>query len=302
MRAQDPAPAPLAADEPAPIERPSFAADLRESLRDLVRYRELLAELVMRDLRIRYKQAVMGVAWAVLTPLVVALAGWVVRLAMSAMAGAPIDRSELAGVAVKAVAWSFFIGALGFGTASITANLALVTKVYFPRGVLPISAVLTQFVDSVVGGATLALVLPLLGVRPSLAALWFPPLVVLLLLLTTGITLLASCANVFFRDARHVVGIVTGFGIFFTPVFFDASAFGEGAARWLMLNPLGPILEGMRLSLVEGHDLLEPLVGAQGRLLWSPWYLAASALWATAGLAVATVVFHRAEFAFAEYV
>jgi ABC-type polysaccharide/polyol phosphate export permease len=291
-----------AADAPAPAPRASFTAELREALRDLVRSRELLHELVLRDLRIRYRQAVMGVAWAVLMPLVVALAGWMVRLAFGAMGGAAADRAELAGVGLKAVAWSLFIGALGFGTASVTANFPLVTKVWFPRQVLPLSAVATQIIDTAIGGAALAALLPLLGVRPSAAMAWLPLLAALLVLLTVGATLLASCANVFFRDARHVVQLVTSFGIFFTPVFFDAGAFGEGAARWMWLNPLAPVLEGMRLAVIDGHDLLKPLAGPGGRLLWSPWHLLWSAAWATAGTAAAAVLFRRAEPAFAEYV
>jgi ABC-type polysaccharide/polyol phosphate export permease len=281
---------------------PSVWQELKQIGGDLVRYRELLAELTRRDLRIRYKQAVMGIAWAVLMPLVVALSGWVIRLAVSYLAGSPLVKAELAGVAVKALAWSFFVGALGFGTASITANLPLVTKVYFPREVLPLSAVATQIVDTAIGAAVLGLALPLFGVYPSRAILWLPLLGVLLVLLTTGLTLLAACANVFFRDARHLVQIIVSFGIFFTPVFFNADTFGRRGVSYLMGNPLGPVLEGLRLALVERHDLLVPIVGAGGVLAWSPWFLLWSGAWAVLGTAAAAVIFHRAEFAFAEYV
>lgn len=277
-------------------------ADLREIAGEYVAYRELLAELTLRDLRIRYKQAVMGIAWAVLTPLVVVLAGWVVRVAFSYLSGAPVARSELAGVAIKSVGWSFFVGTLGFSTASIPANLALVTKVYFPRELLPISAMLTQVVDSAVGAVALVALLPLFGVELSTALLWVIPLAALLVLLTTGVALLASCANVFFRDAKHVVQLVISFGIFFTPVFFDASAVGPFGARLLMLNPLAPILEGLRLAVVEGHNLFMPLVTSTGATIWSPWSLAYAAAWAVVGTAVSAIIFHRAEFKFAEYV
>lgn len=288
--------------EPLPAPRASVLGDLREVLGDILRYRELLAELTRRDLRIRYKQAVMGIAWAVLTPLVVALSGWVIRLALSYMSGATLHRSELAGIAVRSVAWSFFTGSLGFGTASITANLPLVTKCYFPRALLPVSAVVTQVVDTSIAVAAMALVLPFFDVHLSVALLWVPLLVLLLVLLTAGAAMLASCANVFFRDAKHLVQIIVSFGIFFTPVIFDADAFGPNGARWLMLNPLGPVFEGLRLTIVTGHDLALPLLGDRGALVWSPWFLAYSALWAIAGTAAATVIFHRAEFKFAEYV
>jgi len=287
---------------PLDLPRRSILADLGTIVRNLLRYRELLVELTRRDLRIRYTQAVMGVLWAILTPLVVALSGWVIRIALSYMSGQPLVRTELAGIAVKAVGWSFFVGALGFGTASITANFSLVTKVYFPRQILPLSSVATQVVDSAIGAAALAILLPLFGVRPSSGLLWVPLLAVLLLGLTTGFTLLAACANVFFRDAKHVVQLITSFGIFFTPVIFNADAFGPGGVKVLMLNPLGPVLEGLRLAVIHGHNLLTPMTGAGGAVVWSPWFLVWSAGWAIAGTALAALVFHRAEAKFAEYV
>jgi lipopolysaccharide transport system permease protein len=301
--------APGSAPDPLPDAPPldglpprSIVADLGTIVRNLLRYRELLVELTRRDLRIRYTQAVMGVLWAILTPLVVALSGWVIRVALSYMSGQPLAQLELAGIAVKAVAWSFFAGALGFGTGSVIANLALVTKVYFPRQILPLSSVATQVVDSAIGAAALAILLPLFGVRPSIALLWIPLLAVLLILLTTGFTLLAACANVFFRDAKHVVQLITSFGIFFTPVIFNADAFGPGGVKVLMLNPLGPVLEGFRLAVVHGHNLMTPLTGAGGVVVWSPWYLVWSFGWALAGTVLAALVFHRAEAKFAEYV
>lgn len=286
---------------PAPT-RPSAWRDLRETLADLSRYRELLGELTRRDLRIRYKQATMGVAWAVLSPLVVALSGWLIRLAFSYMAGVPLPRAELAGIAVKSLGWSFFIGALGFGTASVTANFPLVTKVYFPRAVLPISAVVTQILDSAIGAVALSIVLPLFGASLTWSLVWVPVLVALLILLTMGFTLIACCANVFFRDAKHVVQLVISFGVFFTPVFFSASAFGPTGVPRIMLNPLAPLLEGLRLALVDGHNLWFPLIDAAGVLVWSPWHLVWSAAWAVIGTSAALTVFRRAEFAFAEYV
>jgi ABC-type polysaccharide/polyol phosphate export permease len=230
------------------------------------------------------------------------LAGWIIRVAFSYLYGAPIVKAELAGVALKSVGWAFFVGTLGFSTASIPANLALVTKVYFPRELLPISALLTQIVDTAVGAAALLVLLPFFDVHLSLQLLWVIPLVLLLVLMTAGVALLSSCANVFFRDAKHLVQLVISFGIFFTPVFFDATSMGPRGARLFMLNPLAPILEGLRIAVVERHDLLRPLVSAAGVTLWNPWSLAYSAFWAIAGSAAAAVIFHRAEFKFAEYV
>jgi ABC-type polysaccharide/polyol phosphate export permease len=278
-------------------------SDLRAVAADLVRFRELLVELTLRDIRIRYKQAAMGVFWAILTPLVLLLSGWILRLAFGRLSGEAPNDVVMAGIAVKSLGWAFFVGALGFGTGSITANLPLVTKTYFPREILPLASVLTQLVDAAIGTAALALVLPFFGVHLSPGFLWALPLILALVMITTGAALLGSCANVFFRDAKHLVQLVLSFGIFFTPVFFNAADFGPVGARLAMLNPLAPVLEGLRLSIVQGHDLLTPLASTKGDvLIWAPWYLAYAGGWAVALLGASVVIFHRAEEVFAEYV
>lgn len=281
---------------------PSAIRTLANVARDVVRYHELLYELTVRDLRIRYKQSVMGVLWALLTPLVVVLAGAIIRLAFASLVGRTVAPIELGGLAVKSIAWAFFVGALGFGTASLTANLPLVTKVYFPRELLPISAILTQVVDSAVGAMALAVMFPLYGLGHASGLPWVLLLSVLLLALTTAVAMMAACANVFYRDAKHLVQLVTSFGIFFTPVFFDLDAFGPAGAHTFSLNPLTPLLEGARLALVTGHDLREPLISASGAVVWTPGHLVYAAVWAVGGLLVSTIVFRRASGKFAEYV
>jgi ABC-type polysaccharide/polyol phosphate export permease len=288
---------------PEGAERNSVVADLRGIASDLVEFRELLVELTLRDIRIRYKQAVMGVFWAVLTPLVLLLSGWILRLAFGSLTGEAPNDLAMAGLAVKSLGWAFFVGALGFGTASITANLALVTKTYFPREILPLASVLTQLVDAGIGTLALVVALPFFGLHLSTAFVWVVPLVCMLIMITTGAVLLGSCANVFFRDARHLVQLVLSFGIFFTPVFFDLDSFGPVGSRIAMLNPLAPVLEGLRLAVVHGHDLLLPLTSSHGDyLIWAPWYLGYAALWAIVLLGASAVIFHRSEFVFAEYV
>jgi ABC-type polysaccharide/polyol phosphate export permease len=142
----------------------------------------------------------------------------------------------------------------------------------------------------------------LAGIGSLAGALWAVVLAFLLVCLTLAVALVASCANVYFRDARYVVQLITSFGIFFTPVFYDVDAFGTRGVRLLMANPVTPLLEGARLALVRGHDLRVSLVGANGVESWSPWFLVYSALWAIVGLAGSAILFRRAEANFAEYV
>ena len=212
----------------------------------------------------------------------------VVRYDMAYLSGTELEARAMMGVALKAIPWAFFVGAIGFANTSLITNINLVTKIYFPREVLPVSATLAQAFDSLVGAAALSLVLPFLGVPFSANLLWVPVLALLLFLFTAGAALFLSCANLFFRDVKYIVQVLLTFGIFFTPVFFEPAMVGAMGAKILMLNPLSPILEGIRLSVGEGHNLLQALVQSANAVeqivVWSPWYLAYSAAMAIRGL------------------
>jgi lipopolysaccharide transport system permease protein len=285
---------------------PSIRRDLREIFVDeLWAYRGLAYELTRRDIRVRYKQTVMGFGWAVLMPMLIVLSGALVRYAMAYVSGHRLAVEELAGIAVKAIPWSFFVGSMGFATASLVGNANLMTKIYFPREMLPLAATLAQGFDSTIGTIALLVVCPLLGVHYGLALLWVPLLAACIFLYTAGSALLAGCANLFLRDVKYLVQVLLTFGIFFTPVFFEPYMFGRLGARIMMLNPLAPLLEGLRLSIVYNHQLLEPLVVSTVRgpvVAWSPWYLAYSVTCAVVIFFVGLLVFHRAENKFAEYV
>ena len=282
--------------------RASVLEDLLEIVRDLRASRSLIAQLTLRDIKVRYKQALMGFAWAVLSPVLIIAAGVVVRLAISRMSGRPLELSELTGVVVKGLAWGFVTGAIGFATTALTGNAHLITKVYFPRETLPLSIVLASTFDSLVGATSLGVMLPLAGWRPTWAALWVVVIAVLLFTLTLGMALIVSCANLFFRDVKYIVQVLITFGVFFTPVFYEPAVFGS---RWIlpqMLNPIAPLLEGLRLSVVQGHNLLKPLIQADGAVIWTPGYLYWSAGCAAFALLGGALVFHRAHYHFAEYV
>ena len=283
----------------------SALATLYEIGQDLWEYHHLLYQLALRDIRVRYKQAVMGFGWAVFLPIVIVLSGIVVRFAMSYLSGDTLDREVIAGLAIKSIPWAFFVGAIQFASSVLIGNISLVTKIYFPREVLPVASVAAQAFDSSIGGVAVLLLLPFLSVSYGVEALWAVPLLVVLLVFTLGTALLLSCANLFFRDVKYIVRVLLTFGIFFTPVFFEPEMFGEIGARVMMLNPLAPILEGLRLSVIEGHNLLQPLVesaGGSAIVVWSPWYLLYVVVVAFAGTAAAALLFHRLEFLFAEYV
>jgi len=279
---------------------------VREMVQELVQYRELLWQMVLRDIRIRYKQAVMGFGWALLMPLLIVGAGCLVKIALARASGDGVDLPRVAGMSVKALGWAFFAGALGFAANSLVSNMTLVTKVYFPRELFPLSAVLTQLFDTLVGGVFLAVLLVLFAsIGSGWNLVWVPLLVIILVGQTAAAALLFSCANVFFRDVKYIVQVLLTFGIFFTPVFYEPELFGPTGAQLMMLNPLSPILEGLRLAIVEQHNLLHPLVaelnGSQV-WIWHPGYLVYAAIVAVVGFAVSWLIFHRSEFIFAEYI
>ena len=291
-----------AASEPAPeLDAPAPPSALRE----IWDARDLLFQFAARDVQIRYKQAVMGFGWALLMPMLIVMAGVIVRFAMAQVSGSQLDLRDLGGITVKSVPWAFFVGAVGTATNSLISNITLVTKIYFPREVLPLASVGAQAFDSTISGLAVGLALPFLGGQLTPALLWTPLLLLLLVLLTVGICLFLSCANLFFRDVKYLVQVVLMFGIFVTPVFFEPAMLGPRFGGLAMLNPLAPLLEGLRLSLLAGHNLLQPLTVTHGSVVvtaWSPWWLAYSAVWAIGGLALSTAMFHRLQYLFAEYV
>jgi lipopolysaccharide transport system permease protein len=280
-------------------------SDVKSTSVEVWEHRELLEQLTRRDITLRYKQAVMGFAWAVFMPCLIVLSGLIIRYAMAQLSGQHLLQSAIANIAVKGLGWAFFVGALGFATSSLINNANLLTKIYFPREVLPLSAIGAQIFDSTIGLVTLTLILPFLGVRLHASLVWVPLLLVLLVFFTTGVSLFLSCANLFFRDVKYIVQVVLMFGIFFTPVFFEPTMLGARGAFLATLNPLTGILEGLRLSIVDGHNLLEPLSivvrGAQVPV-WEPWELLYSAVFAIGGTLGATVMFRRLQPLFAEYV
>lgn len=280
--------------------------DLIDGLRELVGARNLVVQLAARDIRIRHKEAVMGFAWAILNPVLIVLSGVIVRIAMSQATGGHVSREAILNLGIKGLAWGYFAGSVSGATNSLTGHAHSLSKVYFPRMVLPLSANLGQGFDSAMASAALALFLPWLGVHLSLSLLWVPVLVVLLILLTLGFSLVLSCANVLFRDVKHIVQVLITFGIFFTPVFYEPAMLGEKGVRVVMFNPLTPLLEGLRLVLGTGHNLFQPLIVSTGQSpavpVWLPQYLGYSAAWAVGAVLVGAVFFRRTESRFAELV
>ena len=210
---------------------------------------DLLFVLTARDIKIKYKQSVMGILWAIFMPAIIIGAGMLIRVAMSKMSGTPISPDSLASVTVKALPWAFFLSALRFSTSSLTSNSNLVTKINCPRIAFPIAAVLSALFDLGVAILPLVAVLAWAGVEVGTALLWVPLLLALLVLLVSGLGFAFAAANLFFRDVKYIVEVILTFAIFFTPVLYEADMLGEWRV-WVLLNPIAPLLEGLRSAVV----------------------------------------------------
>jgi lipopolysaccharide transport system permease protein len=256
--------------------------------RELVEFRYLLFMLTWRDIRIRYKQTIMGFLWAVLMPAMIVAGGILVKKAFAVANGTPLDAAAVASVSVKALPWAFVVGSLRFATSSLTSNSTLLTKVYFAREVLPLSAALANLFDFGVAAVLLGVVLAVVGVAPSVQLAWVPVLLALLVLMTAAAGMLLACANLFFRDVKYLLEVVLTFGIFFTPVLYEARMLGSWAPL-LLFNPFGALLEALNDAVVL-H--VRP----------DPFWVAYAAVWSVLGFVVAWAIFHRAEPLFAERV
>jgi lipopolysaccharide transport system permease protein len=220
-----------------------------KNITEIFKYRELLYMFTWRDIRVKYKQSVMGFMWAILMPMLIISAGILVKYAMSTVSGKPMVVSDLVTVSVKALPWSFFVGSVRFTTGSLVGNSNLVTKIYFPKEIFPISAVLSNLFDFIIAAYFLVIILLIIQIGWSINLLWVPVLMTILIMLSVGLGMLLSALNLFFRDVKYIVEVVLSFGIFFTPVFYEVEIFH----RWskiLLLNPVAPILEGLNASVV----------------------------------------------------
>jgi len=217
--------------------------------REIIKYKDLLLMLTLRDIKIRYKQAIMGFAWAIFMPIIAILAGVMIKAAISFISGKQIDLTGVASISVKVLPWTFFISSIKFCVNSLVGNRELVTKIYFPREVFPFASILACLFDFFVAAASLSILLAFMHTGVSIYLLWLPLLLIFLIIFTAGLGLFLSAANLFYRDIKYVVEIILMFGIFFTPVFYEAGQFGKWK-NLILLNPMGSILEAINSSVV----------------------------------------------------
>lgn len=219
--------------------------------RDLWRYRELFGFLAWRDILVRYKQTAIGVAWAVIRPLltIVIGAGVFGGLAKLPSDGVPYAVMVCAGT----LPWFFFSSALSESAGSLVGNANLISKIYFPRMILPASAVVVAFVDFAISLGILGGLMAWYHVWPTWRLLTLPLFILLAFLSAMGPGLLFTALNVKYRDFRYIIPFVVQFGQFVSPVFYSTSAIQEKYGDWgrtiVALNPIVGVIDGFRWAI-----------------------------------------------------
>jgi ABC-type polysaccharide/polyol phosphate export permease len=260
-RSADPSPpgqkgAAAVPDEPRPEILFHRKVRLIPALRELWHFRELAITLAERDLRVRYKQAVLGVAWAVITPLFMMLAFTLIFTKFTHVntGGAPYALFSYLGL----LPWTFFSSAVSTGGLSLVSNVPLLNKLYCPREVFPIAAIGDAFADMLIASFVLLLLFPVLGFAPpsALALLYVPLLMILLFTFTIGVTIAVSAIVVYMRDLRLVLPLVIQMGLFVTPVVYSSLSITKtqlGLIIYSFVNPLAPVIDGLRQVVLFGH-------------------------------------------------
>ncbi len=228
------------------------------NLSDLWIYRELVFFMIWRDIKVRYKQTLLGAAWAIIQPVMTML---VFNFLFGQVAKMPTDGIPYPIFSFTALLpWGLFTGALNTASRSLTSNTNMITKTYFPRLVLPIASVLGGLVDFAIAFVILIGLMIYYNVTPTLTALWAVPVFLLLTIVTAlGVALWLSAINVQYRDVGYALPFLTQFWLFITPVAYSSKVISSKWQVIYAMNPMAGVVNGFRWALLgagDGPDLL----------------------------------------------
>jgi lipopolysaccharide transport system permease protein len=233
----------------------------RQYWRDLWQYRELFFFLAWRDVLVRYKQTAIGIAWSVARPLLTMAILTLIfsRVAkVQAPAGVPYALVVFAGM----LPWTFFSGALVESSGSLVTNTNMISKIYFPRIIVPASATLAALVDFSITLVLLAILMALYRIAPSVHMVYLPLLIILAVVSSLGPGLIMSAMNVKFRDFRYIVPFITQFGLYISPVPYTSNVFmAKLSHTWQVaysLNPMVAVIDGFRWCILGNSFPINP--------------------------------------------
>jgi lipopolysaccharide transport system permease protein len=221
-------------------------------------YRELLYFLIWRDIKVRYKQTVLGAAWAIIQPFftMIVFSLFFGRLAKVPSDGIPYPLFSYAAL----VPWGFFANGLSMASNSLVDSANLIRKVYFPRLAIPLATVLSGVVDFVFALAMLLGMMFYFDITPTVNVIWLPLLLLLALVTSLGVSLWLSAMNVQFRDVRYTIPFLTQLWLFATPIAYPSSLLAEPWRTLYGLNPMVGVVEGFRWALVGTHTAPGPII------------------------------------------
>jgi lipopolysaccharide transport system permease protein len=231
---------------------------IRLNLREVWSYRELLYFLVWRDIKVRYKQTALGAAWAILQPVttMIVFSVFFGRLARVPSDGVPYPVFTFTAL----LPWQLFAYALSESSNSLVSNQNLITKVYFPRLIIPLSAVLSGMADFCISFVVLLVLMSYYGLRPTGAIIWLPMFVLLAIVTALAVGLWLSALNVTYRDVRYTIPFLTQLWMFATPVAYPSSMIPEAWRPLYGLNPMAGAIEGFRWALLGTAKAPGPLL------------------------------------------
>jgi len=227
-------------------------------LKELWEYRELLYFLTWRDIKVRYKQTILGATWAIIQPFftMVVFSLFFGRLAKIPSDGVPYPIFSYAAL----VPWAFFANGLNKASNSLVGNANLIKKVYFPRLAMPIAAVFSGIVDFVLAFIVLFGMMLYFGIVPTINVIWLPFLLMLALITSLGVALWLSAMNVQFRDVRYIIPFLTQFWLFATPIAYPSSLLSEPWRTLYGINPMVGVVEGFRWALLGTETSPGPII------------------------------------------
>jgi len=231
-----------------PSEKPSLL------LRELWQYRELFYFLAWRNILVRYKQTVFGVAWSVIRPLMIMIVFTIIFGKIAKLPSGEVPYAVLVFVAL--LPWQFFSSTLSDSSNSLIGNAPLISKVYFPRLILPSSAMMVSFIDFVIAFAILIVLMIGYGIYPGWRLLAIPGLLVLCILISLGMGYFISALNVKYRDFKYIVPFSIQLGLYISPVGFNTSAVTDSWRLLYSVNPMVGVIDGFRWAILGDQSQL----------------------------------------------
>jgi len=225
----------------------------RNYWRDLWRYRELFYILAWRDILVRYKQTVLGIAWAILRPLLTMI---VFTLIFGKLAKLPSEGVAPYAIMVYAamLPWQFFANSLSEASNSLIGNEKLISKVYFPRMIIPASSVMTSFIDFLISASIMVAIMAWYQFWPSWRIVTLPLFIAIAFAAAMGVGLWLTALNVKYRDFRYIVPFIVQFGLYVSPVGFSSSIVPQQYRLLYSLNPMVSVIDGFRWAILGGES------------------------------------------------